>query len=175
MKQSINFFIFLLFSFLLINSCCNTTCPEESGLFPDPNFEKVIRLALEQPEGDILKDDLKSLVRLDAGFPEDTIRDITGIEYCENLLTVDLSGSRVKDLGSLSKLKYLEELYLRYSDVDNLEQISKCENLEILHLKENNIADISPITKLKRLENVWLCSNNISEVSALNELYHLMH
>jgi len=78
------------FTLIITFSCCKTTCPETSDLFQDPNFEKAIRLALDQPEGDISKEDLKSLVSLRAGFPEDTIRDINGIELCENLLSVDL-------------------------------------------------------------------------------------
>lgn len=179
MKRFITIFIITLFSFLLINSCCNPTSSEDDIFFSDPNFEKAIRLSLNQPDGKISNDDLKSILYIDATvWPYENIYDapissISGIEYCINLENSFFGGHTVKDFKYLKNLNYLEILVLANNEITDISTLTGPEHLQVLNLSNNNIADITSLANLKGLKHLTISGNDIKDFSPLKNLSHL--
>jgi len=91
----------ILFIILFIFSCKKS--PTESShvsvTFPDANFEILIRETLEKPTGDIFDTDLESLKEL-IGLDLNIVN-LTGIEYCINLVYIDFSQNQITDINPL--------------------------------------------------------------------------
>jgi internalin A len=154
---------------------------EHNGIdFPDPRLEAAIREALGNPAGPINASDLEGLTQLlgrSWGITE-----LTGIEYCSNLETLDLydegpricywEGSELKsndnnvsDISPLSGLVSLKELNLGHNNVSDITPLSVLTNLEELVLSGNNIGDISPLLNLDSLQMVDVTDNPIAVYS----------
>jgi len=86
--------------------------PTPTGeIFPDPNLEIAIRKALNKPVGAIYPSDLESLTRLHLFMGG--ILDITGLEYCANLQSLDLRYNQISDISPLAGLTALSRVDLR--------------------------------------------------------------
>ena len=96
----------------------------EGGIFPDPNLDALVRMAIDKPEGAILPSELEGLTSLEA--PERGITDLSGLEYCTNLTDLNLWDNRIRDISPLASLTNLTELWLY----------------------DNQISDISPLIDL---------------------------
>ena len=81
--------------------------------FPGPNLETAIREALNKPEGAIYTSDLESLTELDVTTK--SISDLTGLEYCTNLIALDLWKNQISDISPLAGLTNLQDLGLSYN------------------------------------------------------------
>lgn len=179
MKRPIILIITILFSFFIINSCNNLICSEENELFPDPNFEKAIRLALNKPDGKISNDDLKSILYIDAtiwpyeNVYDDPITSISGIEHCINLENSFFGGHTVKDFRFLKNLNYLEVLVLANNEITDISTFAGPEHLQVLNLSNNNIANITSLATLKGLKHLTISGNDIKDFSPLKNLSHL--
>lgn len=66
--------------------------------FPDYNLETIVRSAIDKPTGDILSTDLATLSQLFAY--NKNITDITGLEYCTSLTTLQLGGNAISDVSA---------------------------------------------------------------------------
>ena len=66
--------------------------------FPDPNMDAVIRDAIGIPAGPIYDTDLQGLTYLDGGGAG--ISDITGIEYCTDLVELYLDRNQISNSRS---------------------------------------------------------------------------
>ncbi|MBN1457377.1 MAG: hypothetical protein JW912_05960 [Sedimentisphaerales bacterium] len=131
-------------------------------VFEDPAFKAVVETQLgivDPTEGDML-----GLVTLIANLKG--ISDITGIQYAENLLRLELVHNQITDITELSSLTKLQ--YLR---LDNPETGVYYED------KMNNISDISSLAGLTSLQLLCLSGNaelsDISYLSGLTNLYEL--
>lgn len=96
-------------------------------IFKDENLNRVVRQAINKPSGDITRSDVYPLTKID--LEGKGIKDISGIEYLENLTNLDISNNDIDNIYSLKYLKYLQ----------------------ILNLSKNKISDISPLEKLTSL------------------------
>ena len=76
--------------------------------FPDKNLETVVREAINKLSGDIRASDLQLLTSLTAR--EKNIVDLTGLENCVNLVSLDLGSNIIKDIRPLAALKNLTTL-----------------------------------------------------------------
>jgi internalin A len=151
------------------NAEATTTRQEASGVvFPDPNLEAAIRVAINKPEGAIYAADLEGLTSLHANQSE--IKDITGLEYCVNLQDLDLMNNQITDLSSLSGLTSLQTLNLRNNQITDLSPLSGLTGLQELNLWSNQITDLSPLSGLTGLQELILVSNQITDLSPLSGL-----
>ena len=139
--------------------------------FPDPNLEAAIRAAINKPEGSIDDADLKELTSFFA--VRDGIRDITGLEYCSNLVKLTMEKNQITDISPLSSLTNLEELDLIDNQVTDLSPLSRLKNLKVLFLSHNQIKNVSPLSELTDLKELYLDYNPIIDVSPLNGLTNL--
>lgn len=75
------------------------------------------------------------------------IQDLTGLDLCENLRTIDLS-LQVPDQPSLG-----------FSSIDPLEELAFLEDINISH---NNVSDLTPLCSSDRLERLDVSGNPIT-------------
>ena len=129
---------------------CAAPAPE-TVVFPDENLDAAIRGALDKPAGEAMTPaELAGLTELTATRKD--ITDLSGIEYCTNLVVLILDGNQRSDistLASLSNLKYLSFGSNQISDISSLASLSK---LVSLKFRINQVRDISPLASLTKLE-----------------------
>jgi Leucine-rich repeat (LRR) protein len=141
--------------------------------FPDPNLEAVIREAIGKPTGDIYQSDLVGLAYLDGQGR--SITDLTGLEYCTDLVELYLINNQISDLSPLSGLTSLTYLYLSNNQISDLSPLSGLTSLILLYLSSNQISDLSPLSGLTSLTYLHLDANQISDLSPLSGLTGLTH
>ena len=150
-----------------------TETEEQPVNFPDENLEQAIRDAIGKQTGDIYPSDMKGLEELYAGTKG--IENLTGIEYCEDLRTLDLIKNSISDISPLSKLTNLQKLRLWDNNISNISPLSELFNLQWLGLGENYISssDLEDLSNLTKLQELVLFANNITDVSPLANLINL--
>jgi Leucine-rich repeat (LRR) protein len=99
------------------------------------------------------------------------IRDLSGLEFCTNIVTLDLSNNLIHDITHVGYLHLLEELDLSFNQISQIDVLSELEYLKILDLSFNQIKDIRSLLGLNHLEYVNLVGNEIpkSQIETLHK------
>jgi Leucine-rich repeat (LRR) protein len=139
--------------------------------FPDPALEAALRAAIGRPTGRIYKSDLEALTSLSA--PYRGITDLTELEHCINLVSLDLHDNQISDISALAGLTKLEWLDLSHNRISNISPLAGFTNLKWLYLYDNQISNISPLANLTNLTYLFLHMNQISNISPLANLTNL--
>jgi len=143
-----------------------TTIKEtEWVIFADPNLEAAVREAIAIPEGPIYPSDLEDLTVLPAS--EKDIADLTGLEYCTNLIQLGLGRNQIDDISPLANLTSLTWLSLHHNQIDDISPLANLTNLTVLSSGWNQIEDISALANLTSLTELYLRSNQISDIRPL--------
>ena len=71
------------------------------------------------------------------------IVDLTGLEYCKNLIEFTCSWNSVSDLTPLKKLVKLEKISLHANKISDISVLKNLVNLKKLYIGNNDISDIS--------------------------------
>ena len=160
-------------------------------IFPNAELEEEIRQAINKPTGDILCSDVEALTSfshcgcehlecddvictrdpLDPDY--NPVRNLSGMEYCTNLTSLELPYNEVYNITPLAGLVNLNHLELDVNDVVDISALSGLSSLAILELVDNDIVDISPLAGLTNLTALKLDSNLINNISALAGLTNL--
>jgi len=163
-------------------------------IFPDPNLETAIREAIDKPIGDIYQSELEDLTEFSA--EQGGIVNITGLEHCTNLRSLDLSfnhiisdisplagltslielnlwHNQISDISPLASLTSLIELNLGSNEIGDISLLASLTNLTLLDLGYNRIGDILPLANLTSLTSLSLSDNQISDISPLANLTSL--
>lgn len=147
---------------------------DEIVTFPDPNLETAIREAIGKPAGDIYQSDLVGLTVLDASGRN--IANVTGLDYCTNLLSLHLANNEIGNISPLSNLTSLTSLWLDWNQISDISPLENLTNLTVLGVGANNqISDISPLSNLTSLTHLHLATNQISDISPLSNLTSLTY
>jgi len=149
----------------------NLVFADEIVTFPDSNLEAAVREVIGKPTGDIYQSDLAELINLSA--QDSGISDLTGLEYCANLKTLNLGHNEISDISPASNLTSLTELYLSGNQISDISPLAGLTSLTGLDLGDNQISDISPLSELTNLIWLRLSDNQINNVSPLSELTNL--
>jgi Leucine-rich repeat (LRR) protein len=136
--------------------------------FPDSNLETAIRDVISKPTGDIYASDLFSLTYLDCGYKN--IINLSGLEYCTNLQTLNLGSNKISDISALQNLTNLYNLYLYNNQISDITPLQYLINLNGLFLSDNQITDISPLQNLTNLTGLSLSNNQINNIIPLQNL-----
>jgi len=111
---------------------------------PDEALESAIRAELNQPFGPLLEADLLTIRELEAS--DLNIRDLEGIQFVGNLITLDLSNNDIKSITELSGLgATLRSLDLGRNEIDDITPLAGLFALNFLNLDLNPILDWSPL------------------------------
>ena len=142
---------------------------------PDPKLQEVLRKALgltaEEPITDAA---LAGMTYLSASWKL-SIHDLTGLEYCTNLTSLELDYNSISDVTPLQRLTKLRDLNLDGNNIMDIGPLQGLINLERLMLKENQVYTAAPLQGLKYLRSLSLDSNQISDVTPLQGLTNLAY
>ncbi len=106
------------------------------------------------------------------------ITDLTGLEYCTNVVELHLGGNQISDLTPLANLTNLQILRLGRNQISDISPLANLTNLTRLRLGSNRISDLSQFTNLTNLislADLNLHNNQISDASPLSALNQLVH
>jgi hypothetical protein len=149
-----------------ISNCASAVCFTNIVVtFPDSNLEKVIRILISKPTGDIHRSDLMGLNLLDGN--NKSIISLSGVEYCTNLNEIFMSDNSVSDLGPIANLTKLRQIQFFNNSISNIAPLAGLVSLERIILSSNTISNISSLSGLTNLHILHLSDNNISDLSPL--------
>ncbi|MDP6584711.1 MAG: leucine-rich repeat domain-containing protein, partial [Anaerolineales bacterium] len=157
--------------------------PADIVTFKDANLEQAIREALEIPTELLKKEDLAGLKELEYGVwpwesdkllkEEEKIKDLTGLEHCTDLKTLNLRNNQISDVSALANLTNLTSLWLAFNKISDASPLSNLTNLKKLWLEGNQLSDVSPLTNLTNLTKLWLYDNQLTDLGSLTNLTNL--
>jgi hypothetical protein len=88
---------------------------------------------------------------------------LDGVEYCKQVIVLDLSDNEISDISDLWDLYKIEKLYLSNNQLCYIDGISNLFSLRDLDISGNQVDDISPLFELDHLEYVNLIGNTVPE------------
>lgn len=171
----------------------NKTEKAEVSIFPDKNLEKAVRkFVFEKRDTDkpITETDVANLSTIEGKGLQ--IKDLTGLEKCRSLASLDLAknaitnlapikeltsiqylnlaNNQISDVGPLSKIIALQYIELSNNKVSDLKPLAGLTNMASLYLSNNQITDISPITNFPKLSSLYLDKNKLSSIKGVENL-----
>ena len=137
---------------------------------PDENLAKAIRNLVPDSDGDgkFNKSELRALTTLYANGRH--IKDLTGLEYAENLVAVGLERNQITDVTLLANLPKLAYVDLIDNQITDIAPLASLKQLQSLKLSNNQITDISPLAEIKGLRELRICNNKIQKIPDLTGL-----
>ena len=159
----------------LLTNCVfsNNTIVGELVSFTDPGLEVAIRDEIGKPTGPIRFSDVAMITSLDASGQG--IVDLEGIQYCTNLVWLDLGGNAITDLtplcGTSLHALNLENNGLTDADISPLACLT---SLMFLGLNNNQFVDIGCLVELENLLIVDVSDNQIVDIGWLVDLENLL-
>lgn len=147
---------------------CAATTPVT---FPDAALEQAVRAHVHKPSGELTTTDVDTLRHLVA--PALGIVSLEGLQACTSLLTAQLRGNAIVDLGPLHELASLGGLYVDYNQVSDLQPLVGAPALRQLHLIGNPLTSLAPLPAFTYLEQVTLSEQAIADLSPLCSLGNL--
>ncbi|MDE0326255.1 MAG: leucine-rich repeat domain-containing protein [Candidatus Poribacteria bacterium] len=156
-----------------------TRAPDDVVYIPDPNLRKALaQLFVATP---IKVHHMESVIefgvhrthlqdRVIEGFTlrEKGIKDLTGLAYAKNLITLSFSENEVSDLSPIAGLSELRELRFVNNNVSDLSPLAGLTQIRGLVMEHNPISDLSPLAGLTELEQIQFSHNFlVTDISAL--------
>ncbi len=144
--------VVLLSAFVLLSANAFTA----DVTFNDSNLLSAVRIQYEQQVGVPLSDPPQDTELADPNFQElDAsylgITDLTGLEACTSLVSLNLVGNEISDLSPLSGLTNLIYLMLGMNQITDITDLSGLTGLQYLDIGMNQISDISTLSSLTNL------------------------
>ena len=140
-------------------------------VFPDANLDAAVRQAIDKPSGTIHQSDLDDLAVL--GAESSGISDISGLEFCTDLILLDLWDNNISDITALSNLTNLLILALEDNRISDITPLADLTNLMWLLVGGNQISDVSSLGNMTGLQLLFLDDNMIENIAPLSKLTSL--
>ena len=139
---------------------------------PDPNLRAAAAEALgKNPNSPILATEMKGLRRIEAN--ERDIRDLTGIQFANNLNELNISGNQISDISPVRGLTGLTYLAISDTEVTDISVLRGLTNLLKLAIANTEVTDISALRNLTNLVHLEIQSTAVSNLSPLAGLINL--
>ena len=136
---------------------------------PDVEFGWKLQL-MKYKYKHIVRTDATAFSTLHGKCPNHRSEEFALLNYCTNLLALDLGHNNLTDLSFLRSMPRLRVLILGENQkLKNIEEIGNLQDLEYLELFTCSISDISPLTKLTRLMDLNLANNKVKNWRPLKE------
>ena len=120
-------------------------------VLPDANLRTKITETLGKKSGEaITVADMITLTALTANNAN--IRDLTGLQYANNLTTLLLDNNNISDVALLEAFTQLETLSLDNNDIWNVEPLVALTQLKTLHLRGNSLSYPSLHTSIPAIQ-----------------------
>lgn len=101
------------------------------------------------------------LVYLDLGHNK--ITNLSFVQYLPKLKVLIVANNKIKDIAPLSGLPNLEYLEIFMNYVEDFSPISGLSKLTYLNIARTSIVDVTPLLGMKQLKMLWLMNNKISD------------
>ncbi|MBQ1633020.1 MAG: leucine-rich repeat domain-containing protein [Clostridia bacterium] len=95
------------------------------------------------------------------------------IQYCTELIALDLGHQQIEDISCLAGLTKLQILILADNRISDLTPLASMHDLIYLELFMNRISDVSPLSGLTNLKDLNICTNYISDLTPFYSLTSL--
>src|SRR2546428_9638299 len=137
----------LLISWLSSARLIAAESSSDAPVFKDKNLEKAVRkFVFEKRDNDkpITEADVANLSTIPGGAMD--IADLSGLEKCLNLASLELPKNKIKDLAPLKGLGRLQFLDLADNQVEEIAPLAEVKALQYLELSNNRVKDLQPLT-----------------------------
>ncbi len=146
----------------------------EDSIFPDKALEAVVRTYVfekknnDQPivEADVIN--ISTIKGKNKG-----ITDLTGLEKCRALLSLDLEGNEIAKTDAIAGLTGIQSLDLSKNKIADLKPLEGLTKLQYVKLNDNQIADLSPLSKLDKVTVLDVANNQVQDLTPVAELKKL--
>jgi len=129
---------------------------------PD-DFESLIKQKEQIDINDTLPSFYLEQLEGELSLSGSNLYDLSGIENCTNITTLDLSKNQLIDITQIGFLRHLEEINLSENNINSIDIFENLTALKIIDISFNDLEDISSIFKLPELKYVNLIGNNIPD------------
>ena len=145
--------------------------PKPQSIFPDKALEQAVRQQVfEKRHNDepIVADDVKQISTVNGtGLG---ITDLTGLEHCKALASLELGNNRIKDISPIKDLTRIQLLDLSNNEIEDISPVSGIGAIQYLEISKNKIKSLEPVSKLERLSSLYASHNKISDISPVLKL-----
>jgi|GEM_PF-433227 len=153
-----------------------TSVSAQTFEIPDTSFRK--RLQIQYPW--LLSDGRLNIqaASIYAGSLElnnASIKDISGIGYFTNIISLNLSNNQLQTVSEISKLTKLTKLYLFYNQLKELPDISALKNLVEFQVHYNQLTSLPDLNHLTKLEKLYFNDNRITQFPEISNCIALRH
>src|SRR5439155_22009847 len=138
----------------------------DAPVFKDKNLEKAVRkFVFDKRDNDkpISESDVANLSTIQ-GVGMD-IAELSGLEKCLNLASLDLPKNRIKDLTPLKGLGKLQFLNLADNQVEEVAPLATVKALQYIELSNNGVQDLQPLMGLTNLASLYHANRHIRHIS----------
>ena len=143
--------------------------PSAAVSIADANLQRWLETDLDKTSGAAITQlDMASLTHFSAW--NTGIRDVAGLEFAVNLMSLDLSSNRIADVTALGPSTALEELTLDDNILSDITPLGRLTALKHLRLSNNRVSDITALGRLTSLQALRLGGNRIANANALGTL-----
>jgi len=96
-----------------------------------------------------------------------TDEDVAGLQYCTDLVYLDLSNNKLTDISFVKNLLKLRLLSIGNNDVKDISALSSLTELEFLEIFTNPITDYAPLTGLTKLTHLNCTRTALADITPL--------
>lgn len=100
---------------------------------------------------------------------------ISNLAGATKLTYLDISDNTIRDIGVLSKMKAMEQLYLDHNAVISLDAISGLTALKVLRVSYNSLVSTAPVAGLYNLNVLDVSNNGLMALDGVDKLSQLTH
>lgn len=146
----------------------------EAPIFKDNNLEAAVRkFVLEKRDNDkpLTEADLVNLSTIQANGKG--ITDLSGLEKCQSLASLDLAENLISDLTPLKTLSRIQYLNLADNRISDIRPLAEIKALQYIELSHNRVKNLRPLSSLTNLASLYLGNNLIEDVYPLANLHKL--
>ena len=158
----------------LAGPCPAADAPAEKGIFPDKNLEAAVRKQVFEKRDNnkpITETDVANLSTINGKGLD--ISDLTGLEKCKGLASLELAKNKITKLDALKGLASLQYLNLADNQVEDLAPLAGVPALQYIELSNNKVKSLGPLAGLTNLASLYFSNNQVSDIEPLLKLPRL--
>ena len=172
--------IMKLLAFVFLLAFCSSLAsaaespPPEKPIFKDKKLEAAVRkFIFEKRDNDkpIVEADLVNLSTIQANGLE--LTDLSGLEKCQSLASLDLSNNKIANLQPLKTLAKIQYLNLANNQIEDISPLSEIPALQYIELSHNRVKNLQPLNTLTNLASLYLSYNQITDIAPIVKLPRL--
>ena len=148
-----------------------TNAASEVSVFTDRNLEAAVRqqvFSKRDTDKPLTAADVATVAVVQGNFRG--ITNLTGLEHCKSLASLELAGNRISDLKPLSGLRQLQYVHLASNRIADVTSLGTLPALQYIQLESNQVVDPAPLAACTNLASIYLSRNKLKTVAPLTQL-----